>query len=51
MPTRQWLDDERARRAVEKVQYRLLQQDDALSCGDGAAGNMLMTGARRAAMC
>jgi len=44
MPTLQWLDDEQARRTVEKVPYRMLQPDDALSCGDSAAGNMLIQG-------
>ena len=44
MPTLQWLDDGQARRTVEKVPYRMLQPDDALSCGDSAAGNMLIQG-------
>jgi hypothetical protein len=34
MPTLQWLDDEQARRTVEKVPYRMLQPDDSLSCYD-----------------
>ena len=44
MPTLQWLDDAQARRAVEKVPYRMLRPDDALSCGDPAAENMLIQG-------
>ena len=44
MPTLQWLDDEQARRAVEKVPYRMLRPDDALSAGDPAAENMLIQG-------
>ena len=44
MPTLQWLDDAHARRAVEKVPYRMLRPDDALSCGDLAAENMLIQG-------
>ncbi len=44
MPTLQWLDDGQARRAVEKVPYRMLRPDDALSCGDLAAENMLIQG-------
>ncbi len=44
MPTLQWLDDEQARRAVEKVPYRMLQPDDTLSCGERDAGNMLIQG-------
>ena len=44
MPTLQWLDDGQARRAVDKVPYRMLRPDDALSCGDPAAENMLIQG-------
>lgn len=44
MPTLQWLDDAQARRPVEKVPYRMLRPDDALSCGDLAAENMLIQG-------
>lgn len=44
MPTLQWLDDDKARRAVEKVPYRMLRPHDALSCDDIAAENMLIQG-------
>ncbi|MDX9862286.1 MAG: site-specific DNA-methyltransferase, partial [Rhodospirillales bacterium] len=44
MPTLQWLDDGQARRAVEKVPYRMLHPDDALSFGDPDAENMLIQG-------
>lgn len=49
MPTLQWLDDEQARRAVEKVPYRMLQPDDTLSCGECDAGDMLIQGDKRIA--
>ncbi len=38
MPTLQWLDDGQARRAVEKVPYRMLRPDDTLSCWKGGGG-------------
>ena len=44
MPTLHWLNDDQARKALEKVPYRMLRPDDALSCGDPAAENMLIQG-------
>ncbi len=49
MPTLQWLDDDQARRTVEKVPYRMLRPDDALSCGDTDIVTMLILGDKRTA--
>ena len=44
MPTLHWLNDDQARKALEKVPYRMLRPDDARSCGDPGAENMLVHG-------
>ena len=44
MPILSWLTRDDDIRAVSRVPYRLLEEVPALSAGDPAAGNMLMTG-------
>ena len=44
MPILNWLTRDEDVRAAERVPYRLLEEDAALSVGDAACGNMLMQG-------
>ena len=44
MPTLTWLTRDDDLRAAQRVPYRLLQADPALSAGDAASGNMLVQG-------
>lgn len=44
MPILSWLTREEDVKAADKVPYRLLERDDALSCGDPDSGNMLIQG-------
>jgi len=44
MPILHWLDRDKHVRAAEKVPYRLLEADDALSAGDAETPNMLIQG-------
>lgn len=44
MPTLSWLTREQDVKAADRVPYRLLERDDALSYGDHDGGNMLIQG-------
>ncbi len=42
MPTLDWTGKQDAIHAAEKVPYRLLERDSALSCGDMNSGNLIV---------
>jgi adenine-specific DNA-methyltransferase len=44
MPTLSWLTRDKDVQRADAVAYRLLERDDALSCGDAGSANMLIQG-------